>query len=236
MYLALAGGQYAVFQSPLHRGILCNCHAGCRYQSRVQLSVPSSSGNTLQPQPRACRERAARLSVPSSSGNTLQLLARRVDLRRQCAFQSPLHRGILCNAALCASRKWQAALSVPSSSRNTLQLVARSEADGAITPFSPLFIGEYSATAARGGPAELRGSPFSPLFIGEYSATRKGMSSAAPRSNPFSPLFIGEYSATAPRPRRPRWFLPFSPLFIGEYSATEDMAAHAGGAHSAFSP
>src|SRR5581483_8458813 len=62
------------------------------------LSVPSSSGNTLQ-QGRRRRIFRARggLSVPSSSGNTLQRELNGFDEKRCCCFQSPLHRGILCN-------------------------------------------------------------------------------------------------------------------------------------------
>ncbi len=37
------------FQSPLHRGILCNYSPEGNQQWTIRLSVPSSSGNTLQP-------------------------------------------------------------------------------------------------------------------------------------------------------------------------------------------
>ncbi len=112
-----------IFQSPLHRGILCNQKRGSR-RSGVggALSVPSSSGNTLQRQPGfVIAKTRIVLSVPSSSGNTLQrsrgITARSRSLpfsplfigeysatiQPPCGkdqkkpFQSPLHRGILCN-------------------------------------------------------------------------------------------------------------------------------------------
>jgi hypothetical protein len=90
---------HRAFQSPLHRGILFN--AGGYYvewKTATALSVPSSSGNTLQP--------AA--SISSSSFTSF--------------FQSPLHRGILFNAARRSPlSRASHRLSVPSSSGNTLQ-------------------------------------------------------------------------------------------------------------------
>src|SRR5581483_9499244 len=86
------------------------------------------------------------------------------------AFQSPLHRGILCNCTRIMISPTSTPLSVPSSSGNTLQLPPRNREKYLRSSFSPLFIGEYSATAL----ADTDDQPsisFSPLFIGEYSAT-----------------------------------------------------------------
>ena len=85
--------------------------------------------------------------IPSSSGNGLQL---------------PVFKKIL---SICQS------LSVPSSSGNGLQLRLRSTCMIRRTTFSPLLIGERSATSH--SPGRARGSlyPFSPLLIGERSAT-----------------------------------------------------------------
>ena len=111
----------SAFQSPLHRGILCNARRGRRASDQSALSVPSSSGNTLQQHQFARALRGAGLSVPSSSGNTLQ--------RQDWALLPP-----------------DPILSVPSSSGNTLQLAGRATPGLRPAPFSPLFIGEYSAT------------------------------------------------------------------------------------------
>src|SRR5581483_7159875 len=142
------------------------------------------------------RKRSPRLSVPSSSGNTLQhrLLASQIAMS---LFQSPLHRGILCNGYSAGGKALESAafsplfigeysatradrwptssscssLSVPSSSGNTLQRQRTREKQGTELAFSPLFIGEYSATAQKQAETMRRLAAFSPLFIGEYSAT-----------------------------------------------------------------
>ncbi len=63
-------------------------------------------------------------------------------------FQSPLHRGILCNDVSRSGRGSVCSLSVPSSSGNTLQLPCWLPIPKPSAAFSPLFIGEYSATSA----------------------------------------------------------------------------------------
>ncbi len=161
------------------------------------------------------------LSVPSSSGNTLQQCSGELVRSRNKNFQSPLHRGILCNARRARPREFCGFLSVPSSSGNTLQHLWHVEHVARQHPFSPLFIGEYSATllwvgqllhqptnlsvpSSSGNTLQPAGAstsatelvPFSPLFIGEYSATLNEADRVADRERPFSPLFIGEYSAT----------------------------------------
>src|SRR5581483_7308340 len=91
--------RWLAFQSPLHRGILCNYQTAPRLLLRPHLSVPSSSGNTLQPH-RGCKKADRRV------------------------FQSPLHRGILCNL------------------NDLFPFLSL------VNTFSPLFIGEYSATTS----------------------------------------------------------------------------------------
>src|SRR5581483_1372448 len=87
--------------------------------------------------------------------------------------------------------------------------------------FSPLFIGEYSATTANKICFILRSNLSVPSSSGntlQPALERLGWNEAR---FPFSPLFIGEYSATKTRPHaRKTRPTPFSPLFIGEYSAT----------------
>ena len=90
-----------------------------------RLSVPSSSGNTLQ---RYLPDTAAAIiDAPFSPlfiGEYSSTLAERAGILRQSIrFQSPLHRGILFNTRATGR-------SVPRRSRS----------------FSPLFIGEYSST------------------------------------------------------------------------------------------
>ena len=136
------------FQSPLHRGSTLQPQYGeTPYALGQQLSVPSSSGKSLQPLPgAACQQRrlpfsplfigevsstlpgtsrgidCAMLSVPSSSGNSLQQRAQLHRVERAFAFQSPLHRG------------------------STLQRQRASPAAARLLTFSPLFIGEVSST------------------------------------------------------------------------------------------
>ncbi len=146
---AKAGGpDNRAFQSPLHRGSLFNENMMPRNTDRASISVPSSSGKSLQPYQRAVEEEmeflfqsplhrgslfnlagyswlvGARnyISVPSSSGKSLQRGKPGLGLPGSCPFQSPLHRGSLFNGLFM-------------------------DASGmAITYFSPLFIGEVSST------------------------------------------------------------------------------------------
>ena len=182
------------FQSPLHRGRLFNAVIAMPAARRFRLSVPSSSGKTLQrmhagacrtdSQPfsplfigedsstvagsfdRLQRQRYHCLSVPSSSGKTLQLRDSHAGLR-SCIFQSPLHRGRLFNAATTSADVMhfqsplhrgrlfnstaltlRTSLSVPSSSGKTLQRRQWSFSMRSLSSsFSPLFIGEDSSTA-----------------------------------------------------------------------------------------
>jgi hypothetical protein len=73
--------------------------------SRAGLSVPSSSGNTLQRLGKGYDPLRCLLSVPSSSGNTLQRSALSTSSRSQTIFQSPLHRGTLFNPGTIATRR-----------------------------------------------------------------------------------------------------------------------------------
>jgi len=111
------------------------------------------------------------VSVPSSSGNSLQRCRRDCGRRAALGFQSPLHRGTLFNRVQIPSRRRQQLVSVPSSSGNSLKLVQMKLPYELLQRFSPLFIGELSSTnhyARRLG----RRCGFSPLFIGELSSTR----------------------------------------------------------------
>src|SRR5581483_3426747 len=144
-----AAASAGLFQSPLHRGILCNASP-----------------------------------VLSS-------------LKRGSYFQSPLHRGILCNAHAGLQPGRDPCLSVPSSSGNTLQRFSPHAVRIKKNPFSPLFIGEYSATdAPRRDAPSARGLSV-PSSSGNTLQLPPRNREKYLRSS-FSPLFIGEYSATAP--------------------------------------
>src|SRR5258707_6719794 len=64
---------FPLFQSPLHRGRLFNEVRRDVPQKIFCLSVPSSSGKTLQRPEKASMFSLDQLSVPSSSGKSLQL-------------------------------------------------------------------------------------------------------------------------------------------------------------------
>ena len=109
------------------------------------------------------------ISVPSSSGNSLQ---RKIVsyARLQGVFQSPLHRGTPFNGARPGAASDKGQISVPSSSGNSLQRVHCAVLLQERNHFSPLFIGELPSTE----PFEIETHSlphFSPLFIGELPST-----------------------------------------------------------------
>ena len=147
-------------------------------------------------------------------------------MRLQCPRShpfSPLFIGDVSatSAAIESASTCSRVLSVPSSSGKSLQR-ARRHISGttAVLPFSPLFIGEVSATSCRR-------RPLTAIALSVPSSSGKSLQRHrhAPRRalgrTPFSPLFIGEVSATATPSRCGTGVLaPFSPLFIGEVSST----------------
>ena len=65
-----------IFQSPLHRGGLFNRNQELHRIAKMTISVPSSSGSSLQrTAPDVLSSERPDLSVPSSSGRSLQLRA-----------------------------------------------------------------------------------------------------------------------------------------------------------------
>ncbi len=137
---------YGNFQSPLHRGRLFNDVAGAELGGLYVLSVPSSSGKTLQwrglrrsslhlrtfqsPLHRGRlfnMERASFGNLPSSAfsplfiGEDSSILAVGSLYVVNASFQSPLHRGRLFNYRYKGLRTGCVLLSVPSSSGKTLQ-------------------------------------------------------------------------------------------------------------------
>src|SRR5208337_4014193 len=113
-----------------------------------RVSVPSSSGHSLQHTTIPIPTARTRVSVPSSSGHSLQ----------RCERMPP---------------RDQAHVSVPSSSGHSLQRAPRRCKQTGLCCFSPLFIGALSSTGGspHGLPAD---HSFSPLFIGALSSTLVG--------------------------------------------------------------
>ncbi len=121
-----------------------------RSARRSTLSVPSSSGKILRrAHPAGRRSRPHHFQSPPHRGRFCDARLGQ-EMRSATSFQSPPHRGRFCDGEhgdgpLDADR-----LSVPSSSGKILRLAE----DGVrplitATPFSPLLIGEDSATTGR---------------------------------------------------------------------------------------
>ena len=211
-----------------------------------QLSVPSSSGKTLQRKLRTvthgslftfqsplhrgrlfnARGRRRKsgvcpLSVPSSSGKTLQLHVHASNGTTYVYFQSPLHRGRLFNGIWTSAIRSTSLLSVPSSSGKTLQREDDNSGMWLMDRFqSPLHRGRLFNRLEEFHHRLRRLGFQSPLHRGRLF--NEGMDFGASGLSPaFSPLFIGEDSSTISSSRimaqKPR---PFSPLFIGEDSST----------------
>ncbi len=110
------------FQSPLHRGRLFNFARDRQQVAALGLSVPSSSGKTLQRLNLAVMPRRIVPFSPLFIGEDSSTKLNDAISRQDWLFQSPLHRGRLFNASTL----------VPPT------VVVRT--------FSPLFIGEDSST------------------------------------------------------------------------------------------
>src|SRR5437868_1442963 len=103
-------------QSPLHRGSLFNIDRTQPAIWQEDVSLPSSSGKSLQRDLEQKQAREAEVSIPSSSGKSLQ----------------PEARALVASSGL---------VSIPSSSGKSLQLAERSYTDPTHPCFNPLFIG-----------------------------------------------------------------------------------------------
>jgi len=157
------------FQSPLHRGTLFNSPRSHRPRGRSHVSVPSSSGNSLQRFIDPALHLIIGVSVPSSSGNSLQP-ALAVHAGITTTVSVPSSSGNSLQQRHPGELRPQAHVSVPSSSGNSLQLAdSRSEVAG-------LFVSVPSSSGNSLQHSEgLLNRPcrsgFSPLFIGELSST-----------------------------------------------------------------
>ena len=187
-------GEIVSFQSPLHRGVLFNYVTFQALWTLFMISVPSSSGSSLQ-QPCEGFERVqVQISVPSSSGSSLQPDHQIVG--GHCAGDfSPLFIGEFSSTSRRAATGRWTCISVPSSSGSSLQRSVSRRIRGRTAHFSPLFIGEFSSTR-RPVDARLHADAFqSPLHRGVLFNAGGQVRRACAVPN-FSPLFIGEFSST----------------------------------------
>src|SRR5579885_3437851 len=119
--IVIATLSYIQFQSPLHRGNHFNNGLRAGELIQLQISVPSSSGKSLQLCIVDQASMRLTISVPSSSGKSLQ--------RRRSIGSSHV-----------------SGISVPSSSGKSLQRPRILHAGKENINFSPLFIGEITST------------------------------------------------------------------------------------------
>jgi len=134
--------------SPLFIGELSSTwlrfEPGARHR---RVSVPSSSGNSLQLRAEESHDTRGCVSVPSSSGNSLQLHGQSVNSVQGTNVSVPSSSGNSlqphCPRTACRGR----CVSVPSSSGNSLQHEDIMRRVDELEGFSPLFIGELSSTS-----------------------------------------------------------------------------------------
>src|SRR5579875_497316 len=159
--------------SPLFIGEITSTIAWRERRRREEvISVPSSSGKSLQPVERSTLDSSCdSISVPSSSGKSLQPATWYKIGTWSSEFQSPLHRGNHFN---------------PCGFGFLFFL---------LHDFSPLFIGEITSTT----PIQLDALRLllfqSPLHRGNHF-NRISNSTTGRRFPDFSPLFIGEITST----------------------------------------
>src|SRR5579875_3738789 len=161
------------FQSPLHRGNHFNQGNSSNWYPAGGFQSPLPRGNHFNGPSTSPSPMIPLISVPSSSGKSLQLERIFHPLRR-FEFQSPLHRGNHFNVLRADIGLRRCRISVPSSSGKSLQRANSMRCSAFNRDFSPLFIGEITSTDATAFiPPPL--TNFSPLFIGEITSTPKAL-------------------------------------------------------------
>jgi len=85
------------FQSPIRRGSRCN-NCKCWIEEVAEVSVPYSSGQSLQCKLAELLVKVVQVSVPYLSGQALQSNCR-AGWSCTGGFQSPICRGRRCNSA-----------------------------------------------------------------------------------------------------------------------------------------
>ena len=135
------------FQFPLHREGLFNLRrllfAGGVNMTFSSLFIGKDSSTMKKRNPAGSR---LVLSVPSSSGRTLQQFSQTSCLLLNRLFQFPLHREGLFNRQTIVRNSRGSSLSVPSSSGRTLQPESVARRGSPTFTFSSLFIGKDSST------------------------------------------------------------------------------------------
>ena len=184
------------------------------------LSVPSSSGKSLQPRRLYHLDRRSGLSVPSSSGKSLQRYAFTVRSLASCVLSVPSSSGKSLQPSYSSSAGSEDFLSVPSSSGKSLQPWSTWWRRRRWRRFqSPLHRGSLFNTWAP-TLSRTRLWSFSPLFIGEVSSTAH----MDTYHKVVAALSVPSSSGKSLQPCSPNWArstrLSFSPLFIGEVSST----------------
>ena len=164
---------YAIFQSPLHRGLVFN-------QGKVTVNGPAIANFS-----------------PLFIGDSCSTCAAIPTLVRSKDF-SPLFIGDSCSTSSDSEgRSGFSKISVPSSSGTRVQHCTSAANLESTKHFSPLFIGDSCSTWKFTGITRA-GCDFSPLFIGDSCSTWKftGITRAG---CDFSPLFIGDSCSTKAR-------------------------------------
>ena len=156
----------------------------------VTVSVPSSSGNSLQPTAKAHKRIAASRFSPLFIGELSSTFYPSAPPPDESEFQSPLHRGTLFNAGVRMLTRCFPAVSVPSSSGNSLQLTWSVSIPANLPVSVPSSSGNSLQPAGSTAPANCIAG-FSPLFIGELSSTSRPTTRNTGSSSFQSPLHRG---------------------------------------------
>ena len=239
-----AGNQKSpTFQFPLHREALYNPEYFSGGFVSHCLSVPSSSGSTIQPRQEESPWRAMngfqfplhrealynftrnmrRFPCPTFSslfiGKHYTTQFHNSDPLRVINFQFPLHREALYNRSVQMRHMRRIFLSVPSSSGSTIQQRERPSGVKYPISFSSLFIGKHYTTWLR---SSRNGSSmsFSSLFIGKHYTTRRSRRhglNALQLSVPSSSGSTIQLSVVIPLTN---YLSSFSSLFIGKHYTT----------------
>src|SRR5437868_5667876 len=159
------------FQSPLHRGSLFN--SALNHGQHLLRSV----------------------SIPSSSGRSLQQTPGDLSLSFAQTFQSPLHRGGLFNLFKVKSFLFLLVSQSPLHRGGLFNLLSGSSSKEGSACLNPLFIGEVSSTLF------LLWHLFLPFFVSFPSSSgsslqRRILAQVTPAISCLNPLFIGEVSST----------------------------------------
>ncbi len=120
-------------------------HEGKTFRLIFDLSVPSSSGKTLQSLRAIRAQRVGAAFSPLFIGEDSSIACARVLGFLGLLFQSPLHRGRLFNSCTVTAAPSGAAFQSPLHRGRLFNMGIATLTEGENAPFSPLFIGEDSS-------------------------------------------------------------------------------------------